>query len=90
MSTEDHLFATEANRVRLDAFERRMDRLEERLEENTQATNQVRANTDLLVEITQAFRGLAKVLSWIARAFKPIAGAAAAAASAYLAWRSSK
>lgn len=88
--TDDQQLHDQTNRVRLDAFERRMDRFEERLEENTQTTNSVKEGTDFLVEIMQAFRGLAKVLTWCGKVFKPVATTVAAAASAYFAWKHNK
>lgn len=87
---EDLRLQVEANTRRVNSFEARMESLETELAANTAATQQVKENTDVLVEITQAFRGLAKVLAWCGRAFKPVATIGAAIASAYFAWKQSK
>lgn len=76
--------------LRLQAFARRLDGLERRLDENTTETRAIRADTAMLVEFTTAFLGFAKVARWTGKLVKPIGSAFLAIASLYVAWRQGK
>lgn len=71
----------------------RVDELERRLEENTEATKRVEDNTKEAVEILRAWKGAMKVLEFLAKFIKLLTtplGVIAAAVGAYVTWKSGK
>lgn len=71
----------------------RVDELERRLEENTEATKRVEDNTKEAVEILRAWKGAMKVLEFLAKLVKLLTtplGVIAAAVGAYITWKGGK
>jgi len=76
--------------VRLDAGDRRMSTIEDRLTEQSEATKRIEQNTGELVDAFHALTGAFKVLTWIGKAAKPLGWIAAAVAAVVGAWTAIK
>lgn len=72
-----------------DAFGRRLDGFESRLDDNTATTKRVEANTQEIVDAFRSWQGAVKVLDFIGRLAKPLA-AIGALIGVWFAWRSGK
>jgi hypothetical protein len=84
-------------RLRLDAFEQRQDRHDERmdclevsLQANTAATQRVEANTGEVVSILNSFKGGFKVLDMLGKVAIPIGAIAGAIGAVWLAVKGGK
>lgn len=78
-------------KVRLDAGDARMGRIEQDLAANTAATQQTAASTAELVDLFTSFKGAFRVFEYIGRLAKPlgyIVGALASVAALWTAWKS--
>jgi hypothetical protein len=71
---------------RLEAGDKRMQEMTERLEENTLATQRTEANTADIVEILQAWKGAFKVLVWVGKLAKPMGAIVGLGVAIYGAW----
>jgi hypothetical protein len=84
-------------RLRLDAFEQRQDRHDERLDvlesslvANTAATQRVEANTSEVVSLLQSFKGGFKVLDLLGKVAIPLGAIAGAVGAFWLAIKGGK
>jgi hypothetical protein len=64
----------------------RMDKLEEKLAQNTEATQRVDTSTRELVDILTSWKGAMKVIEFLGKLAKPLA-AMVALAAAVLTWK---
>ena len=69
-----HAATARAINERLDEGDARMTSIEGELRANTEATHAIKADTAELVELFRAFKGAVKVLNWLGKLAKPIAG----------------
>lgn len=70
---EEEREAAQASLVdKLFSLTTRMDSFERGLEENTKATGRIEANTKVMVEVFESWRGAMRVLEWIGKAAKPV------------------
>lgn len=60
------------------------------LKENTDATNQIKANTAELLEVFNSFKGAMRVLEWIGKAAKPLGYIAGLGGSLWAFWEALK
>lgn len=67
----------------------RMDKLEERLEANTEATERIDRHTSELVSILSSWKGAMAVLDFLGKVAKPLA-AIGAVLGAWFTWRAQK
>lgn len=88
MTSPDDSLAAELNLYRT-ALALRIDRLEEGLQANTDATERVDRNTTELVGILNSWKGAMKVLDFLGKLAKPLA-AIAALFGAWFTWRAQK
>jgi hypothetical protein len=65
-------FGNEVPHPTLSQVWRRMDTLEQQLNENTESTKRIEQNTSLMLEMFDAFKKAFKVLEWIGNLAKPI------------------
>jgi hypothetical protein len=79
---------------RLDSMERRLEdgdsrmgKIEVAVRTNAEATSRIEKNTGDLVEAFQSLRGGFKVLEFVGKLAKPLAGIIALATATYVAWK---
>jgi len=65
--------------IRMDAFERQ-------LKENTDATNDVKENTQELVDILNSWKGAMQVFAWLGKVAKPIAAVVTFVGTVWALW----